>query len=195
VDPDGLTLACATVAELKAGRESGLETALIGLRGATGLPEGRLVSFGLAGALRDGLPCGTVLDAVRVVDTAGETLWAGEPLGVAGARPATILAADAIVDDPSERRALFDSTGADAADLESGPLARTGRLAGCLRVVSDTPARPLNGVAEAVKPGGELDWLGLARAFARAPGAFVRAASDGRRALGVLRAAAQGLAA
>ena len=194
MDADGLTIACATVAELKAARRAGLPAALIGLGGSRGLPEGRLVSFGLAGALRDGLACGTVLDAVRVVDPAGETLWSGPPLGVSGAREATILAAEEIVDEPAERRALHERTGADAADLESGPLARTGRLAGCLRVVSDTPARPLNGIAEAVKPGGSIDWLGLAKAFVRAPLGFARAASDGRRALGALGGAAEGLA-
>jgi hypothetical protein len=195
VDADGLTLACATVAELKAGRKAGLPATLIGLRGASGLPEGRLVSFGLAGALRDGLPCGTVLDAVRVVDPAGETLWSGPGLGVSGARAATILAADEIVDGAAGRRALHERTGADAADLESGPLARAGRLAGCLRVVSDTPARPLNGIEGAVSVDGRLNIVGLVGAFLRRPAGFVRAASDGRRALSALGHAAEGLAA
>jgi hypothetical protein len=196
VDADGLTLACATVAELKAGRKAGAPTALIGLRAANGIPAaGRLVSFGLAGALRDGLPCGTVLDAVRVVDRAGATLWSGPPLGVSGAREATILAADEIVDQPDARRALHEQTGADAADLESGPLARSGRLAGCLRVVGDTPARTLHGLAAAARPDGAVDWGALARAFVREPVGATRAARDGKRALGVLRRAAEGLAA
>ena len=195
MDADGLTLACATVAELKAGQEAGLDAALIGLRGQNGLPEGRLVSFGLAGALRDDLPCGTVLDAVRVVGTDGQTLWSGEPIGIPGAREATILASEEIVDEPEARRALHERTGADAADLESGALARTGRLAGCVRVVSDTPGRTLHGVCDAVTPAGEYDWLGMARAFARAPVGFAQAAADGKRALGVLRRAAAGIAA
>jgi hypothetical protein len=194
--PDGpLIMACATVAELKAARGAGLGTALIGLRGCNGLPEGRLVSFGLAGALRDDLPSGTVLDAVRVVDAVGETLWSGQPLGVPKAREATILATEDVVDDPAERRALHERTGADAVDLESGTLARTGRLAGCLRVVSDTPARRLNGICDAVTPAGRYDWLGMARAFARAPRGFAQAAADGKRALTALRQAAEGLAA
>ena len=96
MDADGLTLACATVAELKAGREAGLPAVLVGLRAAGELPEGPLVSFGLAGSLRDDLGCGTVLDAVRVVDSDGGTIWSGAPLGVPGAREATILAADGI---------------------------------------------------------------------------------------------------
>ncbi|HUK95849.1 MAG TPA: hypothetical protein VLU96_12475 [Gaiellaceae bacterium] len=189
MDADGLTLACATAAELRAARRTGARSALVGLGAANGVPEGALVSFGLAGALRDGLPSGTVLDATRVVDGAGSVLWEGEPLGVAGARPATILAAEEIVDGADERRALHERTGADAADLESGPLARTGRLRGVLRAVSDTPDRPLNGIAGAVTSQGGYHWTGLARAFAREPRGFTRAAGDARRALRRLSAA------
>ena len=189
MDADRLTLACATTAELRAARRTGARTALVGLGAANGVPEGALVSFGLAGALRDGLPAGTVLDATRVVDAEGSVLWEGRPLGVAGARPATILATDVLVDGADERRRLHERTGADAADLESGPLARTGRLHGVLRAVSDTPTRPLNGIAGAVTGDGGYDWRGLVRAFAREPRGFTRAAGDARRALRRLTAA------
>src|SRR5439155_11521698 len=64
---DRLILACATTAEARAARRAGLRTALVGLRGVNGVPDGEVVSYGLAGAL-DGLPRGTVLDATRVVD-------------------------------------------------------------------------------------------------------------------------------
>ena len=56
----------------------------------------------------------------------------------------TILASERVVDDPAERRELHERTGADAVDLESGPLARSGRLRGVLRAVSDTPERGLH---------------------------------------------------
>jgi nucleoside phosphorylase len=151
--------------------------------GASELPEGPLVSFGLAGALRDDLPIGTVLDVTRIVDGDGAVLWSGAGLGVAGAQPGTILAAEAIVDGADERRRLHARTGADAADLESGPLARTGRLRGVLRAVSDTPERPLDGIAGGVTPEGGYNWPGLLRAFARHPRAFVRSAFDARCAL------------
>ena len=191
MDADGVTLACATAAELRAARRAHVGSALVGLGAANGVPEGPLVSFGLAGALRDGLPAGTVLDATRVVDGRGEVLWEGQSLGVPGARPATILAAEAIVDSAEERRLLHERTGADAADLESGPLARTGRLHGVLRVVSDTPERPLSGIEAGARPGGGYDWRGLVRAFVREPRGVARAASDARRALGRLGAAAE----
>jgi len=133
-----------------------------------------------------------VVDATRVVDVEGAVLWEGGPLGVAGAEPVTILAAEAIVDDPAERRALHERTGADAADLESGALARSGRLQGVLRAISDTPSRPLEAIAGGVKADGAYNWAGLARAFARSPRGFLRTASDAQHALGRLGDAAKG---
>ena len=188
MEPDGLTAACATTAEERAARRAGLATALVGLRGVNGVPDGDVVSYGLAGAL-DGLPRGTVLDAVRVVDETGAVLWEGEPLGVPGAVRGTILATERVVDDPAERRELHERTGADAVDLESGVLARSGRLCGVLRAVSDTPERGLNGICDAVKPEGPYDWAGIARGLARSPVGFVRAGLDGKRALDSLAAA------
>ena len=187
-----MTFACATTAELRVARRSGARAARVGLGARNGVPDGPLVSFGLAGALRDGLAPGTVVDATRIVDVEGAVLWDDGPLGVPGAQPVTILAAEAIVDDPAERRRLHERTGADAADLESGPLARSGRLRGVLRAVSDTPSRPLDGLAAGVKADGAYDWPGLARAFARSPRSFVRTASDAQRALGRLGDAAKG---
>jgi hypothetical protein len=183
---DALLLACATAAEVRAARRAGACPALVGLGAANGIPDGPLVSFGLAGALRDDLAAGTVLDATRVVDADGAVLWEGGPLGVTGAQEGTILAADVIVDAPEERRRLHERTGADAVDLESGPLARTGRLRAVVRAVSDTPARPLDGLIGGVKADGRYNWPGLVRAFARSPRGFIRSASDARRALGGL---------
>ncbi|MFN2627581.1 MAG: hypothetical protein ABR569_02955 [Gaiellaceae bacterium] len=192
MDADGLILACATTAERRAGSRAGLRTALIGLRGANGIPDGPpLVSYGLAGAL-DGLASGTVIDAVRIVDEQGRTLWEGEQLGIPGARPGTILASERVIDDPQERRRLHELTGADAVDLESGPLAATGRLRGCVRAISDTPQRPLNGICAAVRADGAYDWLGMIKGFAQAPRGFLRAAADGKRALDELARATRG---
>ncbi|MGI8421786.1 MAG: hypothetical protein ACR2MU_05960 [Gaiellaceae bacterium] len=175
-------MAVATAAEERAARRLG-KTFRIGLAGANGLPGGRLVSFGLAGALHDGLALGELLDATRIVDLSGTVLWEGKPLGIDGARTGTILAGEAIVDDPTERRQLHERTGADAVDLESGPLAATGRLVGCVRAISDTPSHTLGPLAGAVKRSGSTNWVGLARAFVRAPRAATRAAGDARRAL------------
>ena len=189
MDAERLTFACATRTEARAARRYGGRVAVIGVGARKGVPEGRLVSFGVAGGLHDGLAAGTVLDATRVVDASGSILWEGGPLGVAGARAATILAGDRVVDDPEERRALHRRTGADAVDMESGPLARSGRLSGCLRAVGDTPTRTLGPLARALGPDGRLSARGIAGALLR-PRSSGRAFRDLRRALHALEAAA-----
>ena len=82
------------------------------------------------------------------------------------------------MDGADERRRLHERTGADAVDLESGPLARTGRLRGVLRAVSDTPDRPLNGIAGAV---GQRRRLRLERARARVREGAARVRARGGR--------------
>ena len=190
MDLDGLTFACAMTVEERIARRFG-PTTLVGLGVSRGVPAGeRLVSFGIAGSLRPDLPVGTVIDATRVVDEAGAVLWEGGPLGAARARTGTILGADRIVDDPSERARLREATGADAVDMESATLARSGRLAGCIRAISDTPTSRLAGLAQAVTLGGRVDYLGFVRGFSREPLMTARAAANARRALKALEAVA-----
>jgi hypothetical protein len=74
--------------------------------------------------------------------------------------------------------------------MESGPLARSGRLVGCLRAVSDTPARRLGGVAQGATPAGEVDALGFLRGLMREPIVTLRAVVGARRALKALEAIA-----
>ncbi len=182
---DGLVFACATGTEERAARRAGFRAARIGVRARRGAPAGDLVSFGFAGAL-NGLEIGAVLDATRVVDEQGRVLWKGEGLGVSGAKPATILAANRLVEDPAERRRLHETTGADAVDMESGVLAATGRLRGCLRVVSDTPERPLGPLGEAVTADGRPRPLGFLKALVTEPATTLRALANIRRALKTL---------
>ena len=184
---DALAFACATAAEERAARRAGLPASRIGLGGVNGVPDGPLVSFGLAGSL-DGLGPGAIVDARRVVDERGKTLWEGEGLGISGAVPGTVLAGVRIVDGPEERRRLHELTGADVIDLESGVLAGTGRLRGVVRAVSDTPERPLGPLRFAARADGRTHWLGLARALARAP----RTVNNARCALRALERAVRG---
>jgi hypothetical protein len=190
VDTEGLTFACATAAEQRVARRAGLKAVRIGIRGAAGLPDGDLVSFGLAGALHDGLRVGEILDATRVVDSAGATLWEGSPLGVAGARQATMLASDVLVHDAAERRRLRETSGADAVDMESGVLAATGRLAGVVRAISDVPSSAVEGVDHTVRADGRTDVVGLLRWVATKRVDAIRSMRDALTALRALQGCA-----
>jgi hypothetical protein len=194
VATDQLTLACALAVEEDAARSGNARAARVGLQAGLPLPEGRLVSFGLAGALVSGLEPGTLVSARRIVDADGTVLWEQEPLRVPGALSAVVCDAGLVVDDPAARRELARETGAVAVDTESAALAATGRLAGVVRAISDTPERPVGRLAHAALPDGRTDWRAVVRAFLAEPRATIRTALAARRALASLRAAATALA-
>src|SRR5262249_52040428 len=150
--------------------------------------DGRLVSFGLAGSLGD-LHVGDVLDATRVVDETGATLWEGPGLGVRGAREGVVLGGEVLVHDAAERARLRETSGADAVDMESGVLARSGRLAGVLRAISDDSGSEIEGVDSTVHADGRTDFPGLLRWVARRRGDAIRSMRDALRALRALEQA------
>jgi len=193
VDPDGLSSAdlvwaCATSAEERLARRLGLNAVRVGISVANGVPEGQLVSFGLAGSLGD-LRVGDVLDATRVVDETGTTLWEGPGLGVRRARDGVVLGSDALVHDPAERARLHESSAADAVDMESGVLARTGRLAGVIRAISDDAGTAMEGIGGTVHADGRTDVAGLLRWVAMRRGDAIHAMRDALRALRALEEA------
>jgi len=188
VDTDGLTFACATSAEERVARRRGLAAVRVGLRVANGVPEGRVVSFGLAGSLGE-LGVGEVLDATRVVDETGTTLWEGPGLGVRGARAGVVLGGDALVHDAAERARLREASGADAVDMESGVLARSGRLTGVVRAISDDAGGTVEGVDGTVHADGRTNVVGLLRWVATRRGSAVRSMRDALRALKALEEA------
>ena len=186
MDADGLTFACATTAEERVAKRLGLRTVRVGVRAANGFPEARLVSLGLAGALDEAYRVGDVIDATRVVDEHGATLWEGPGLGVTRARAATVLGVDRLVYDAADRRRLRESSGAAAVDMESGVLARSGRLAGVVRAVSDGAESAIEGVDTTVHPDGRTNVLGLVRWVAAKRGDAVRSMRDAVAALHAL---------
>ena len=121
-------------------------------------------------------------------------LWEDEPLRVPGALTAIVCDAGRIVDDPAERRELARSTGAAAVDTESATLAATGRLAGVVRAISDTPEQPVGRLAHAATRDGATDWRVVAQALTSEPRATLRTALATRQALASLRSAASALA-
>jgi hopanoid biosynthesis associated radical SAM protein HpnH len=173
VDADGLTFACATSAERRQAARPAHRRSRRERPGA--------VSFGLWDAATDCV--GEVLDATRVVDEHGESLWEGSALGIPGARDATVLASDALVHDAVERRRLHEASGADAVDMESGVLARSGRLVGVLRVVSDGVDSAIEGVDTTVHADGSTDVVGLLRWVATRRTDAVRSMRDAVTAL------------
>jgi Phosphorylase superfamily len=188
VDADGLTFACATSAEERVAKRLGLNAVRVGVCVANGVPEGRLVSFGLAGSLGE-LGVGDVLDATRVVDETGATLWEGPGLGVRGARSGVVLGGDVLVHDPSERARLRESSGADAVDMESAVLARSGRLAGVVRAVSDDAGSAIEGVDRTVHADGRTNFAGLLRWVATRRGDAIHSIQDALKALQALEEA------
>ena len=191
MDADGLkslTFACATSAEERVARRLGLNAVRVGRSVANGVPEGSLVSFGLAGSLGE-LGVGQVLDATRVVDEKGTTLWEGPGLGVLGTRSGVVLGGDVLVHDPAERARLREASGADAVDMESGVLARSGRLAGVLRAISDDAGSAVEGVDRTVYADGRTNVAGLLRWVATRRGDAVRSMRDALRALRALEEA------
>jgi adenosylhomocysteine nucleosidase len=188
VDADGLTFAVATTAEERVAKRLGLTTVRVGIGVANGVPEGKLVSFGLAGSLGE-LRIGDVLDATRVVDETGATLWEGPGLGVRGARAGVVLGAEALVHDDVERERLREASGAVAVDMESGALARSGRLAGVVRAISDDADSLVVGVDTTVHADGRTNVAGLLRWVATRRGDAFRAMRDALRALHALEEA------
>ena len=188
MDADGLIFAVATTAEERVAKRLGLTTVRVGIGAANGVPEGKLVSFGLAGSLGE-LRVGDVLDATRVVDETGATLWEGPGLGVRGARAGVVLGGEVLVHDATERGRLREASGADAVDMESGALARTGRLAGVVRAISDDAGSSLEGIDRTVHNDGRTNFAGLLRWVATRRGDAVRSMRDGLRALHALEEA------
>jgi adenosylhomocysteine nucleosidase len=188
MDADGLTFACATSAEERVARRAGLNTVRVGLGVANGVPEGRLVSFGVAGSLGE-LRVGEVLDATRVVDETGATLWEGPGLGVRGARTGVLLGGNVLVHDAAERDQLRAASGADAVDMESGTLARSGRLAGVVRAISDDASSAVEGLDGTIHADGRTNVPGLIRWLATQRGDALRSIRGALRALKALEEA------
>ncbi len=191
---DSLTLACALASEERVARRAGAATARVGLRASLGAPLDRHASFGLAGALVPGVEAGSVVSADRVVDTDGEVLWEGSPLEVPGASVATVCSAERVIDDPRERDDIARRTGAIAVDMESGPLAASGRLAGIVRAIADGPERPVGRLAHAATESGDVRWGVVLRSFVTEPARAMRSARSARKALDSLERAAGALA-
>ncbi len=130
----------------------------MGLGARLPIPEGEVVSFGLAGALVSDLRPSALVSARRIVDEDGRMLWEGRPLAIPGAREVVLCGAARVVDDARERARLAERSGAQAVDMESARLAASGALVGAVRAISDSVTCPVGRLASAAKGDGSVDW-------------------------------------
>ena len=138
-----------------------------------------IISIGIAGALAPDLEAGDVVIAERVV-TATEAFetdahWTARLAGaLRDARIGAILGRNVLADSPDVKAALFESSGADAVDMESHVAAAVARERGlpfaALRAISDRADRALPPAARAaMKPDGGIALGRVLRSVARNP--------------------------
>jgi hopanoid-associated phosphorylase len=158
-----------------------------------------VISFGIAAALSPELHTGDIVIGAAVVTPRGrittdpawrQRLVASLPM----AKLSLVAGTDALLMGRDSKATLFAETGADAADMESGPVSRLALARNlpfaCLRVISDDAMQELPpAAAVALNANGGVDLLALCRSLWAEPNqapSLMRAASDSRKALGVL---------
>jgi adenosylhomocysteine nucleosidase len=159
-----------------------------------GAVEPRLViSAGFAGGLNPALSVGAVLF------DADEASGLGPKLLAAGARPGRFHCSASVVVTAQEKQALWRSTGADAVEMESGPLRRKCREHGVacatVRVISDPAGEtlPLD-FNLLLAPGAILGYARMTLALLEAPGRIVELLRFRRRLAAAAAALAEVLA-
>jgi adenosylhomocysteine nucleosidase len=167
-----------------------------------------LVSFGLAGGLAPQLRPGDLL-LPESVSSAGLVSWSVDPIwrervyarlrahGLER-QSGTLVGSDRIVAAASDKRALFDATGAQAVDMESHAVAAVATAAGLpflvIRALADPHDQVIPQVArEALRPDGRVRLRATLGGLTRQPGelvALLRLARQSARGLSTLRRAA-----
>lgn len=163
------------------GGAAGAARAAAGLmgQGATAL-----ISFGLAGGLAPGLPPGAIIVPDRVVDGAGQA-WTVDPALAArlGAPGGAMLAVPDIVATAAAKAQAWQRTGALAADIETGAVARACPCFAVLRVICDPAERDLPPAAlSALDAAGRIHVGSLLRSLLRSPGQIPALITLGRDA-------------
>jgi hypothetical protein len=159
-----------------------------------------IISFGVAGGLAPGLAPGSKLVA-RAIITEDSARYYSNPVwskrlarALGGATIADIAGIDVPVAGVAERRALYNKTGAHAADTESHVAARVAAAYGlpfaAFRVVADPADRQLPHAAlVAMKPDGSIALGAIAGSILRDPRQvpqLLRIALDARAAFAAL---------
>ncbi len=167
-----------------------------------------LVSCGLAGGLAPQLRPGDLL-LPGSVRSAGLASWSVDPIwrervharlaaGGVEPKPGSLVGSDHIVAMASDKRALFEATGAQAVDMESHEVAAVATAAGLpflvVRALADPHDQVIPQVArEALRPDGRVRLQATLGGLIRQPGALMallRLAPQTARGLASLRRAA-----
>ncbi len=193
--PLGIAVGLAAEARIARGLSTLVEAGGGGAAGAAAAAErlvakgaASLLSFGLAGGLAPGLSAGTVILPLTIVDLACHA-WPTSPALARrfGTPDGLMLAADTILATAAAKRAAWDATGALAADLESGAVARVAARHGLpfavLRAICDPAARNLPAAAlTALDAQGRISFPALLRSLSRSPGQIPALIALGREA-------------
>jgi len=160
-----------------------------------------LISFGTAGGLDPSLRAGTVVLSQAVIAADGQRFeasvkWLNElavflPFAICG----IISGQDKVVATVTDKKRLFEATGAIAVDMESHAIAAAATAAGvsfmAIRVITDTQARRLPGwLSDYIGRDGTVDNTGIALQTLLRPldwGAMFGLALDSRKAHRALR--------
>ena len=147
-----------------------------------------LLSFGLAGGLAPGLAAGAIVVPLTVLGEDGQA-WPTDPvLARRFAIPdGAVLAADTVLVTAAAKRAAWEATGARAADIESGAVARVAarhRLPfAVVRAICDPAKRTLPQAAlVALDAQGRISMPALLGSLARDPGQIPALIALGREA-------------
>jgi len=165
-----------------------------------------IVSFGLAGALLEGLDIGDWVVATRLVgavEVETDPAWRDAALArLPGARPGIAYADGRMIDSIAEKRRLGIEADASIVDMESHVAARVAQRHGLpfavIRCVSDRVDHMLpHAITVSMRPGGAIDSMAMLGSLLRRPGQLpdlmatmvhagkaFRALSDGNRVLG-----------
>jgi len=149
-------------------------------RALAAVEPGLVISAGFAGGLNPALSIGTVLF------DADEASGLGPKLLAAGARPGRFHCSGSVAVTAAQKEALWRSTGADAVEMESGPLRRLcqeqGIASATVRVISDTAGESLPLDFNLLLAGGPaLRYARIALALVKAPGSIVELVRFRRR--------------
>jgi hopanoid-associated phosphorylase len=176
------------------GRDERLD-ALIGQSLGSGIAG--LISFGIAGGLRPGLKPGTVVIGTSVIHPSGriysaDARWSDRLFeALPNAESGPVLGSSSIIAATDEKRAIYLSSGAFTADMESHIVAQIATDHGLpfaiLRVVADPPTLSLPAAAvNGLNPDGSVNLPAVLKSLASRPGQLwdiIRIASATRRAM------------